>query len=76
MLTAGGIQVYVDNHQFSDPNTPVINQGYQPTLIKNSIRIKCGVWIGVGVIILIGVALGEIHYLARVVLLLMPSRLG
>jgi acetyltransferase-like isoleucine patch superfamily enzyme len=59
VLIAGGVHLYVDNHQFSDPNTPIINQGYQPAIINNSIRIKCGAWIGAGVIILPGVVVGE-----------------
>lgn len=43
------------NHNFSNPNTPIINQG----LTNKGITIKDDVWIGCGVRILDGVVIAE-----------------
>jgi acetyltransferase-like isoleucine patch superfamily enzyme len=59
VLIGVGVHFYTNNHEFSDPNMPIIDQGYPPSTSKNSIRIKRGSWIGANAIILPKVVVGE-----------------
>lgn len=51
-----GIQMYVPNHSYSDPDRPIVEQGY---FYKGDIIIRRGAWIGGNSIILAGVEVGE-----------------
>lgn len=55
VITGPNIQVFSENHNFSDPNQTIKQQGVtkQPTIIGNN----C--WIGGGVTILAGVTIGD-----------------
>jgi acetyltransferase-like isoleucine patch superfamily enzyme len=59
VLIGSGVHFYTNNHAFSDPNRPIIDQGYPKPSIKDSINIRRGAWIGAGVIILPGVTVGK-----------------
>ncbi len=59
VLIGCGVHIYTNNHEFTDPNIPIIDQGYPIPNIQNSIIIKCGSWIGANTIILPGVIVGE-----------------
>lgn len=48
--------IYIKNHKFSDPNIPIIDQGYSQEEI---VTIGNDVWIGDRVIILPGVIIGD-----------------
>ncbi len=52
------VHFYTNNHFFSDPNVPIINQGFPPALLSNSIIVHKGSWIGAGSILLPGVEVG------------------
>ncbi len=58
VLIGPGVHLYTNNHNFADPDIPIINQGYPLANPENSIKIRRGSWIGAGVIILPGVEIG------------------
>ena len=51
-----GVHIYINNHKFEDPYTPLIDQGYYP---DKAVTLKRGCWIGANAIILPGVTIGE-----------------
>jgi len=55
VLMGMGIHIYVDNHKYVDPETPIIDQGY---FDSKGVIIEKGSWIGANVIILPGVIIG------------------
>lgn len=50
------VHIVTGNHRFSDPNTPIIDQGDNNTM---PVRLLEGCWVGAGVIILPGVTVGR-----------------
>jgi acetyltransferase-like isoleucine patch superfamily enzyme len=56
VLIGSGVHIYVNNHKFSNPNIPIIDQGYYP---DKQVILKKGCWIGANVTILPGVTIGE-----------------
>jgi acetyltransferase-like isoleucine patch superfamily enzyme len=59
VLIGSGVHCYTNNHEFTNPSIPIINQGYPVVNSENGIIIKRGAWIGAGCIILPGVVIGE-----------------
>jgi acetyltransferase-like isoleucine patch superfamily enzyme len=59
VLIGPGVHFYTNNHQFSDPNKAIYDQGYPDPTSDNSITLKTGCWIGAGTIILPGVEVGN-----------------
>ncbi len=59
VLIGAGVHLYTNNHEFRNPNIPIINQGYPLASSSDSIILKKGSWIGAGVIILPGIEIGE-----------------
>ncbi len=59
VLLGSGVHIYTNNHEFSNPNVPIIEQGYPPTTEKNIVVIRTGSWIGAGAIVLPGVEIGQ-----------------
>lgn len=55
VLIGSGVHVYTANHNFSNPNIPIIDQMHSP---GKGVRLKKGCWIGANVIILPGVTIG------------------
>jgi acetyltransferase-like isoleucine patch superfamily enzyme len=55
VLLGSGVHIYVGNHQFHDPSTPIIDQGRLPS---KPVTLACGCWIGANAIILPGVTIG------------------
>lgn len=56
VLIGSGVHFYVGNHNFINPDIPIIDQGH---LVSKPITIRKGSWIGANVIVLPGVELGE-----------------
>jgi len=56
VLIGSGVHIYVNDHRFSNPTIPIIDQGYTES---ESVIIKRGAWIGVNAIILKGITIGE-----------------
>lgn len=59
VLIGAGVHIYTNNHQFDNPNIPIINQGYSLPSETDGVVVKRGAWIGAGSIILAGVTIGE-----------------
>jgi acetyltransferase-like isoleucine patch superfamily enzyme len=59
VLIGAGVHFYTNNHKFSDPSIPIIDQGYPPTSEKDAIVIRKGCWIGAGAILLPGIEVGR-----------------
>ncbi len=59
VLIGPGVHFYTSNHDFSQPHTPIIDQGFPPRTDKDAIIIKSGCWIGAGTIILPGVTIAS-----------------
>ena len=59
VLIGSGVHLYTNNHEFNNPNIPIIKQGYPTASLSDSIVIRKGSWIGANVIILPGVEVGE-----------------
>jgi len=55
VIIGPGVQVFSENHNFSDINTNIKDQGVS----RNGVVIKNDCWIGAGVIILAGVTIGD-----------------
>ncbi|WP_121810842.1 acyltransferase [Mucilaginibacter kameinonensis] len=55
VIIGPGVQVFSENHNFSDLNTNIKDQGVS----RNGVVIKNDCWIGAGVIILAGVTIGD-----------------
>lgn len=55
VLIGMGVHIYVDNHNFTDTERPIIEQGYFPS---KTVRLEKGCWIGANVVILPGVIIG------------------
>jgi len=58
VLLGSGIHIYTNNHEFSNTQIPIREQGYPLATILDSVTIKCGSWIGANSIILPGVTIG------------------
>jgi acetyltransferase-like isoleucine patch superfamily enzyme len=56
VLIGSGVHIYTNNHDFSNTEIPIINQGH---LKSAMVKIRKGAWIGANVIILPGVTVGE-----------------
>lgn len=56
VMVAPGVHIYTNNHSFSDPSKPLIDQGYDEVA---KVILRKGCWIGANVIILAGVTVGE-----------------
>ena len=56
VMLGQGVHVYVDNHNFSDPSRPILEQGF---MTSEGVTLKRGSWIGANSIILPGVIVGE-----------------
>lgn len=56
VMLGSGVHVYVSNHNFSNPMTPIIDQG---SCKFSHVVLKRGCWIGANSIILPGVQVGE-----------------
>lgn len=54
-LIGSGVHIYVGNHAFEDPTTPIIDQGRIPS---ESVILERGCWIGANAILLPGVVIG------------------
>jgi len=59
VLIGSGVHFYTNNHQFSNPNKTIYEQGYPCPTKDDSITLRSGCWIGAGVILLPGVDVGE-----------------
>ena len=59
VLIGPGVHLYTNNHEYKNPYIPIINQGYPPASLSDSIILRKGTWIGAGVIILPGIEVGE-----------------
>lgn len=59
VMIGPAVHFYTNNHEFSDANKPIIEQGYPEPTLMDSITLRRGCWIGAGVIILPGVEVGE-----------------
>lgn len=59
VLMGSGVHFYTNNHEFSDVNKLIFDQGYPEPKLSDSITLRRGCWIGTGVIILPGVEVGE-----------------
>jgi acetyltransferase-like isoleucine patch superfamily enzyme len=55
VLIGCGVHIYVENHNFSNPNLLISEQGHS---IAKQVVLKKGCWIGANVIILPGVIVG------------------
>jgi acetyltransferase-like isoleucine patch superfamily enzyme len=56
VLIGSGVHIYVENHNFSDPDTPIFYQGHSQA---KKVVVRSGAWIGANVIILPGVEIGN-----------------
>ena len=56
VLIGSGVHIYVGNHKFNDPSTPIIDQGHEEF---RPVVLRKGCWIGANAIILAGVTVGE-----------------
>ena len=59
VLIGAGVHFYTNNHEFQNPDMPIICQDYPPARPSDSIILRKGSWIGAGVIILPGVEVGK-----------------
>lgn len=59
VLIGACVHFYTNNHEFSDPEQPIINQGYPKPQTTNSIILRKGCWIGANVTLLPGVEIGQ-----------------
>ncbi len=56
VMMGQGVHIYVSNHQFKNPNVPIIEQG---SFKFSHVILHKGCWIGANSIILPGVEIGE-----------------
>jgi acetyltransferase-like isoleucine patch superfamily enzyme len=56
VLIGTGVHIYVSNHEFTDINKPIYDQGHS---LEKNVLLKEGCWIGANVIILPGVSIGR-----------------
>ncbi|MCF8296148.1 MAG: hypothetical protein K9J13_01265 [Saprospiraceae bacterium] len=56
VLMGSGVQIYVVNHKFDNPEIPIIDQGHYDS---KPVILKKGCWLGANVIVLPGVTIGE-----------------
>jgi acetyltransferase-like isoleucine patch superfamily enzyme len=56
VLVGCGVHIYVENHEFTKLDLPIIDQGHTQA---RKVILKKGCWIGANVIILPGVIIGE-----------------
>lgn len=59
VLIGAGVHFYTNNHEFSDINKTIFEQGYPKPTSSDSITVRRGCWIGANAIILPGVEVGE-----------------
>ncbi|MFT5302433.1 MAG: virginiamycin A acetyltransferase [Mariniblastus sp.] len=57
VLIAANCTLAPVNHEFSDPNRPIVEQGFQPS--KGGIQIEDDVWIGANTVVLDGAKIGR-----------------
>lgn len=55
VMMGSGVHIYVSNHQFNDPYTPIIDQR---SFKYSHVVLRKGCWVGANVIILPGVEIG------------------
>ncbi|MHB1193046.1 MAG: acyltransferase [Longimicrobiales bacterium] len=55
VMLGSGVHIYVGNHRFSDPATPIIAQGHFPS---KPVTLERGCWVGANAILLPGVTIG------------------
>ncbi len=56
VMMGSGVHIYVSNHQYTDPDIPIIDQG---SCKFSHVVLRKGCWIGANAIILPGVEIGE-----------------
>jgi acetyltransferase-like isoleucine patch superfamily enzyme len=56
VLIGSGVHIYVENHNFSNINQLISEQGHS---LARQVKLKTGCWIGANVIILPGVTVGR-----------------
>lgn len=56
VMLGQGVHIYVDNHNFSEPSVPIIDQGFYAS---EGVTLKKGCWVGANAIILPGVTIGR-----------------
>ena len=56
VMLGSGVHIYTANHEFSNPDVPIIDQGHSE---PQDVIIEQGCWIGANVIILPGVYIGR-----------------
>ena len=56
VMIGSGVHIYLDKHNFDNPEVPIIDQGEAEPI---AVVLKKGCWIGANVIILPGVVVGE-----------------
>jgi acetyltransferase-like isoleucine patch superfamily enzyme len=59
VLIGPAVHFYTNNHAFADVTKPIIDQGYPPPSVSDSIVLCRGSWIGAAAIILPGVTVGR-----------------
>lgn len=59
VLIGPGVHFYTNNHEFSETNKPIFQQGYPIASPENRILVRKGSWIGANSLILPGVEIGE-----------------
>ncbi|MFT4847954.1 MAG: acetyltransferase-like isoleucine patch superfamily enzyme [Sediminicola sp.] len=56
VLIGCGVHIYVENHEFKDPNKSILYQGHD---LAKKVTINEGAWIGANAVILPGVTIGK-----------------
>ncbi len=56
VMLGSGVHIYVSNHQYNDPEVPIIDQGSSKF---SHVILHKGCWVGTNTIILPGVEIGE-----------------
>jgi len=56
VLIGSGVHIYINNHNFDNPDIPIIDQGHYP---PSPVTLKKGCWIGANAVLLPGVTIGE-----------------
>jgi len=58
VLIGPGVHIYTNNHEFSNPNIDISDQGYPAPTEDDSVILKKGCWVGANSVILPGVTVG------------------
>jgi acetyltransferase-like isoleucine patch superfamily enzyme len=56
VLIGSGVHIYINNHNFDNPDIPIIDQGHYTA---KPVTLKKGCWIGANAVLLPGVTIGE-----------------